>query len=82
MLTGKHHFQQQTLILWLVGLVVHGIGAGILTGAVLFATGDGPADLISMQPHVGLALGLYFYACAQIGVSVALLIGCCTNGAR
>jgi hypothetical protein len=74
--------QQQTLIEWLVGLVVHGAGAGLVTGAVLLASANGPADLLFMQANVGLAFGLYFYSCAQIGTSAALLIGCCAEGSQ
>ena len=77
MRTGSQHNQQQTLIHWLVGLVIHGVGAGIVAGALLLAIEGGPADLISMQANVGLALGLYFYVCAQIGACAALLIGGC-----
>jgi hypothetical protein len=78
--TGGHHDQQHTLTPWLVELVIHGIGAGVVTGALLLASESGLADLISMQSHVGLALGLYFYVCAQIGACAALLIGCCMAG--
>jgi hypothetical protein len=79
--TGKP-LQHLTLIHWLVGLVVHGAGAGVLTGAVLLASANLPADLLFMQANVGLAVGLYFYACAQVGTSAALLIGCCAEGHR
>jgi hypothetical protein len=79
--TGKP-LQQQTLIQWLVGLIVHGAGAGVLTGTVLLASANGLADLLFMQANVGLALGLYLYACAQIGMSAALLIGCCAEGSQ
>jgi hypothetical protein len=79
--TGKPP-QQQTLIQWLVGLVAHGTSAGVLSGAVLLASANGPADLLIMQANVGLALCLYFYVCAQIGTSAALLIGCCAEGRR
>jgi hypothetical protein len=77
MRTGSHNRQQQTLIHWLVGLVIHGVGAGIMAGALLLAIEGGPADLIFVQANEGLALGLFFFVCAQIGAGAALLIGCC-----
>jgi hypothetical protein len=62
------------------GTGAHGASAGVLTGAVLLASGSGPADLLVMQANFGFAVGLYFFACAQIGTSTALLIGCCADG--
>lgn len=68
------HAVPQTLFAVVFGAAVEGFAAGVVCGLLVLLYQPWLQQLLTSQQDFGVALALYLFICAQVGVALSLVL--------